>query len=40
MNTSWDRTATFTSLLQTTRGLDLETEEATLEADLTSIYNR
>ena len=40
MNESWARTATFTTLLQTTKGLDLAKEEATLESDLTLIYNK
>lgn len=40
LNAAWDRTGTFTGLLQTTSGLDLEAAEATLENDLTNIYNR
>jgi multiple sugar transport system substrate-binding protein len=40
MKASWDRTGTFTSLLQTTGGLDLEAQEAMLEKELTAIYNR
>jgi multiple sugar transport system substrate-binding protein len=40
MNESWARTGTFTSLLQTTKGLDLAAETATLESDLTTIYNK
>jgi multiple sugar transport system substrate-binding protein len=40
MNESWARTATFTTLMQTTKGLDLAAEEATLESDLTLIYNK
>jgi multiple sugar transport system substrate-binding protein len=40
MNESWARTATFTTLLQTTKGVDLAAQEATLEADLTTIYNK
>jgi hypothetical protein len=40
MNESWARTGTFTTLLQNTAGLDLAAEEATLESDLTAIYNK
>jgi multiple sugar transport system substrate-binding protein len=40
MNESWARTATFTSLLQNTKGVDLAAQEATLESDLTTIYNK
>jgi multiple sugar transport system substrate-binding protein len=40
MNESWARTGTFTTLLQNTKGLDLAAEEATLESDLTTIYNK
>jgi multiple sugar transport system substrate-binding protein len=40
MNAAWDRTGTFTSLLQTTGGLNLEIEETVLEKDLTALYNR
>ena len=40
MNESWARTGTFTSLLQNTKGLDLAAQEATLESDLTTIYNK
>jgi|WetSurMetagenome_2_1015567.scaffolds.fasta_scaffold26334_2 multiple sugar transport system substrate-binding protein len=40
MNESWARTGTFTTLLQNTKGLDLAAEVATLESDLTTIYNK
>jgi multiple sugar transport system substrate-binding protein len=40
MNEAWARTATFTSLLQNTAGVDLAAQEATLESDLTTIYNK
>jgi multiple sugar transport system substrate-binding protein len=40
MNASWDRTGTFTMLLATSIGLDLAAQEAQLEADLTTIYNK
>jgi multiple sugar transport system substrate-binding protein len=40
MNESWARTGTFTTLLQNTKGLDLAAQEATLESDLTVIYNK
>ena len=40
MNESWARTGTFTTLLQNTKGLDLAAQEATLESDLTTIYNK
>ncbi len=40
MNESWARTAVFTTLLQSTKGVDLAAQEATLESDLTTIYNK
>jgi len=40
MNESWSRTGTFTTLMQSTKGLDLDKEVATLETDLTTIYNK
>jgi multiple sugar transport system substrate-binding protein len=40
MNESWARTGTFTTLMQSTKDLDLAKEVATLEADLTLIYNK
>ena len=40
MNEAWARTGTFTTLMQSTKGLDLAKEIATLEADLTTIYNK
>jgi multiple sugar transport system substrate-binding protein len=40
MIASWDRTGTFTNLLQNDGSLDLEAQEAILEQDLTAIYNR
>jgi multiple sugar transport system substrate-binding protein len=40
MNESWSRTGTFTTLMQSTKGLDLDKEIATLESDLTTIYNK
>jgi multiple sugar transport system substrate-binding protein len=40
MNESWARTGTFTSLMQNTKDLDLDAEVATLEKDLTAIYNK
>ncbi len=40
MNEAWARTGTFTTLMQTTKDLDLAKEEATLESDLTLIYNK
>ena len=39
-NDAWNRNQTFGQLLVTTSGLDLTKEEATLEADLTVIYNK
>ncbi|MGD0610970.1 MAG: hypothetical protein ABSB41_05595 [Anaerolineales bacterium] len=37
---AWNRNSTFGNLLVTTSGLDLAKEEATLESDLTTIYNK
>jgi hypothetical protein len=39
-NEAWARMDTFYSLENTTAGLDLATEIATLEADLTVIFNK
>ena len=40
MNEAWARTGTFYSLMDNTEGLDLAAEIATLESDLTTIYNK
>jgi multiple sugar transport system substrate-binding protein len=39
-NEAWARTVTFASLLMTTKDVDLAAEEATLESDLTTIFNK
>jgi multiple sugar transport system substrate-binding protein len=39
-NDAWDRNTKFGNLLVTTSGLDLNKEIATLESDLTTIYNK
>jgi hypothetical protein len=40
MNEAWARTGIFTTLMGSTKDLDLAKEVATLEADLTLIYNK
>ena len=40
MNEAWARTGTFYSLMLNTEGLDLDAEIATMESDLTTIYNK
>jgi multiple sugar transport system substrate-binding protein len=40
MNEAWARVQTFGDLLVNTQGVDLATEEATLESDLTVIFNK
>jgi multiple sugar transport system substrate-binding protein len=40
MNESWARIQTFGDLLVNTKGVDLAAQEATLESDLTTIFNK
>ncbi len=40
LNEAWARTVTFASLLGTTGGLNLANEEATLQSDMTTIFNK
>jgi len=40
VNEAWARIQTFGDLLSNTKGVDLAKEEATLEADLTTIFNK
>jgi multiple sugar transport system substrate-binding protein len=40
INEAWARIQTFGDLLSNTKGVDLAKEEATLEADLTTIFNK
>jgi multiple sugar transport system substrate-binding protein len=40
INEAWARLGTFGSLLSTTKGVDLAAQEATLESDLTTIFNK
>ncbi len=40
MNEAWARTGVFYNLLYNTKGVDLAAQEATLETDLTTIYNK
>jgi hypothetical protein len=36
----WARVQTFGSLMGSTKGLDMAAQEATLESDLTTIFNK
>lgn len=40
LNEAWQRTVTFANLLGTQNGLDLTKEDATLQTDLTTIFNK
>jgi len=40
LNEAWNRTVTFANLLGTQSGLDLTKEDATLQTDLTTIFNK
>ena len=40
INEAWARIQTFGDLLSNTKGVDLAAQEATLESDLTTIFNK
>ena len=40
LNEAWNRTVTYANLLGTQSGLDLSKEDATLQTDLTTIFNK